>query len=180
MVCPWSRRLFSWRNSCSVSWGASTAVGSSKISSPAPRYSAFRISTRCFIPTGRSFTFARGSTGRLYLSAISRVLRIALAWSITTPFTGSLPKIRFSATVREGTSIKCWCTIPIPRPRATVGLAISTFLPSSQISPPSGLSIPNRIFIRVDFPAPFSPIRAWISPFLTERSTSSLATMPLP
>ena len=32
--------------------------------------------------------------------------------------------------------------------------------------------------MRVDLPAPFSPSKAWTSPLLTVRSTSSLATTP--
>src|SRR5512133_1446598 len=35
--------------------------------------------------------------------------------------------------------------------------------------------IPNRMFISVDLPAPFSPSTAWISPGLTRRLTRSLA-----
>src|SRR5215510_8979893 len=38
--------------------------------------------------------------------------------------------------------------------------------------------MPVRMFIRVDFPAPFSPSRAWISPGHISRSTSWLATTP--
>ena len=52
------------RNRSSASCGVSTAVGSSRISTRASRYSAFRISARCWTPTGRSRTRASGSTGR--------------------------------------------------------------------------------------------------------------------
>ena len=37
-------------------------------------------------------------------------------------------------------------------------------LPSSGISPSSGAASPYRMFMSVDFPAPFSPRSAWISP----------------
>ena len=56
-----------WRsvsNSASLSCGVSTAVGSSRISTRAPRYSALRISTRWRSPTDRSPTRACGSTAR--------------------------------------------------------------------------------------------------------------------
>src|SRR5690554_4199910 len=33
-----------------------------------------------------------------------------------------------------------------------------------KLSPESGGNIPIKIFIKVDFPAPFSPIKAWIFP----------------
>ncbi len=50
------------RNSSSVSAGVSTAVGSSRISTFACLTSALTISTRCWMPTGRSSTSASGST----------------------------------------------------------------------------------------------------------------------
>src|SRR6266700_653990 len=53
-----------------------------------------------------------------------------------------------------------------------------TGLPSIRISPPgSGLYAPDKIFMSVDLPAPFSPIRAWISPGYTVRSTLRNALM---
>ena len=48
--------------SSSISCGVSTAVGSSKIRYLASLASAFKISTRCCTPTGRSSTSASGST----------------------------------------------------------------------------------------------------------------------
>ena len=51
-------------SSPSTSCGVSTAVGSSRISTSAPRYSALRISTRCCSPTDRVQTAAAGSIGQ--------------------------------------------------------------------------------------------------------------------
>ena len=65
-VRPWSRRLRRMRNRWSASCGVSTPVGSSRTSTFAPRNSAFRISTRCWRPTGRSCTTASRSTSRAY------------------------------------------------------------------------------------------------------------------
>ena len=65
-VRPWSRRLRRMRNRWSASCGVSTPVGSSRISTCAPRNSALRISTRCWMPTGRSRTTASRSTSRAY------------------------------------------------------------------------------------------------------------------
>ena len=87
------------------------------------------------------------------------------------PFFGTMPSTMFSATVRLGTSIKCWCTMPMPCEMAAVGEAIETFSPLTRISPSVGCSRPKRIFISVLFPAPFSPISACISPRRTEKST---------
>src|ERR1700722_12337079 len=63
--------------------------------------------------------------------------------------------------------------IATPSCLAIVGLLIATFTPSIRISDPSsGACARERIFIKVDFPAPFSPISAWTSPSLISRDTS--------
>ena len=59
------------------------------------------------------------------------------------------------------------------RERHTLELMFTT-----KIWPSVGASMPNSIFIKVDFPAPFSPTRAWISPFLICRLTLWFATTP--
>ncbi len=87
-----------------------------------------------------------------------------------------MPRVTFSATVNTGTSMKCWCTIPMPAVMAFFGEPNWAFLPSSKISPSSGCSSPYRTFIRVVLPAPFSPSRACTWPGDTERSIRSLAT----
>ena len=51
---------------------------------------------------------------------------------------GSAPSTRFSATVITGTSMKCWCTMPMPSAIARRGESIATSSPSSRISPSSG------------------------------------------
>ena len=59
-------------NSSAASCAVSTAVGSSRISTSAPRCSTRRISTRCCWPTPMSSTRARGSTTRPKRSDRSR------------------------------------------------------------------------------------------------------------
>src|SRR5690348_13331771 len=63
--------------------------------------------------------------------------------------------------------------MPSSKARRGEGIGVST--PSIRISPRSGLTSPQRIPIRVDLPAPFSPRRQWISPARKVRSMSSLA-----
>ena len=75
IVVPRSRRPRSTTNSCSVSCGVSTAVGSSRIRMRAPRYSALRISRRWRSPTGSSATTASRSTAR----PVSRISASSLA-----------------------------------------------------------------------------------------------------
>ena len=63
MIVPASRSSRSTPNSSSTSCGVSTAVGSSRISPRPPRWSAFRISTRCCSPTDSPATRACGWMG---------------------------------------------------------------------------------------------------------------------
>ena len=107
-VRPWSRRLRRMRNRWSASCGVSTPVGSSRIRMRAPRNSAFRISTRCCTPTGRSATrgvevdveavlaLERGDLG-------ARPRRAGRPASAPP----SAPSSRFSSTVNGSTSMKC-------------------------------------------------------------------------
>ena len=71
-----------------------------------------------------------------------------------------MPRVTFSATVNTGTSMKCWCTMPMPAAMASFGESELVGFPSSRISPSSGCSSPYSTFIRVVLPAPFSPSRA--------------------
>src|SRR5213594_926410 len=66
----------------------------------------------------------------------------------------------------------------MPSARASRGLRISTARPLIRISPASFEYAPLRIFISVDFPAPFSPSRRWTAPASSVRSTPSSATTP--
>jgi hypothetical protein len=52
----------------------------------------------------------------------------------------------------------------MPWDTASCGERMSISLPSIRMRPESRATFPARIFIRVDFPAPFSPIRACTSP----------------
>src|SRR5689334_9667208 len=66
----------------------------------------------------------------------------------------------------------------MPSALASRGERISTGAPLILIVPVSRAIAPPSIFINVDFPAPFSPIRATISPVPTVRLTPSSATTP--
>jgi hypothetical protein len=88
---------------------------------------------------------------------------------------GSVPSARFSATVIDGTVLSSWWIVAIPSRRASTGEEISTSSPSSTMRPASRASVPARIFINVDLPAPFSPVSAWTSPLRRSKRTSSRA-----
>lgn len=66
--------------------------------------------------------------------------------------------------------------MPIPASRASKGLANLTFFPSIEMVPSyppvSWITVmPKRIFIKVDFPAPFSPTNPSIFPFSRLKDT---------
>ena len=130
------------RNSSCVSCAVSTAVGSSRIRMSAPRSSARRISTRCWVPTEMSATRASGSTASPKRSESSRTRLAAALVSSSRPLRGSSARTMFSATVITGTSMKCWNTMPIPSSIARDGESITTRSPFRCISPSSGLYSP--------------------------------------
>src|SRR5579871_6011698 len=53
-----------------------------------------------------------------------------------------------------------------------------TSRPSTRMRPASGCTMPARMPISVDFPAPFSPSRQWTSPRRSANEMSSLARTP--
>src|SRR5688500_12007957 len=61
--------------------------------------------------------------------------------------------------------------MPMPRSSASRGLPRCSRSPRQCTSPPSGWTMPARIFSSVDLPAPFSPIRPWASPSATANDT---------
>ena len=63
----------------------------------------------------------------------------------------------------------------MPFSLASIGLANSCFCSSNIIVPEDGLKFPAIILIRVDLPAPLSPINPKTSPGYNSRLTSSKA-----
>ena len=84
----------------------------------------------------------------------------------------------FSTTLRFSQSISSWYTVEMPSESAACGSPGAMGLPLKSISPSSAGYQPDRIFIRVDLPAPFSPATVWISPAATEKLTPSRARTP--
>ena len=71
--------------------------------------------------------------------------------------------------------MKCWCTMPMPAAIASLVDQPVTSRPLTSIVPASGLINPPSTRISVDFPAPFSPTSAWISPGWTSSDAPRLA-----
>ena len=133
------------------------------------------ISTRCCCPTDRSFTSARGSMSMPNRRPSAVICASRSPKSSIPRRDGSTPNAMFSATVNGGTSMKCWCTIPMPSARASRGDWRRIASPSISTLPESGAVMPKSMFISVVLPAPFSPSKATISPRRTPNRTSLFA-----
>ncbi len=166
-----------------------TAVGSSRIKSfSCSLLSSRAISVNCLWPTGMSLMTMLPSMWTpilsMALSAASRMAGRSSVFSlgpntsaITLFFWGSRLSSMFSVAVKPGISENSWCTMPMPAARASKGEAKLTFCPLSMMSPPyppvSRMTfMPNRIFISVLLPAPFSPTRPSTSPSFRVRLMS--------
>ncbi len=123
-------------NRRATSWGTSTAVGSSRMSTRHSLNSALTISTRCRSPTDSCSTTASGRT-----STPSRAAADATASRAVRRSTGPYPtrvSITFSVTVIGPTSENSWVTIPTPARIASFGERRYTARPSTRSSPASG------------------------------------------
>ena len=139
IVLPSSRSPLRMRNRWSASAGVSTPVGSSRIRMSAWRYSALRISTRCWWPTDRFSTTSSGSTFSWYSAASCFSTPRALDKDGRSSAPSSTPRMMFSSTVKFCTSLKCWNTMPMPA-RIAVWLSLMLIgLPPTRIWPSSGL-----------------------------------------
>ena len=76
-----------------------------------------------------------------------------------------------SRTLRFAHRLSSWWMIEIPRSTASVVDCRFTGSPSSSSWPPVGFSTPERIFISVDLPAPFSPNSTVTLPRRTSKLT---------
>jgi hypothetical protein len=83
-------------------------------------------------------TRAEGSMANLNVRDSSCTRLTAASMSRKGPCRGSVASTMFSATVITGMSMKCWCTMPMPRSMASRGEAMRIRSPSSRISPSSG------------------------------------------
>ena len=178
IVTPLSFSSFKFLNNSFTSCGTKTAVGSSKMSIFAPLYKTFIISTRCFSPTLSSSIYWFRFIFKEYKSITFFISDLYFDNLIFFNRGLSIPKIIFSKTVKFFASIKCWCTIPIPKLIASLGELMFALDSKIWMLPESGLIIPYNIFIKVDLPAPFSPTIACILPEFTLIETSELAKTP--
>ena len=126
---------------------------------------ALAISTSCCSPIRKSLSLVRVSIS--HSSIFKHSFAISCIFFFCTnpiPAVCHLPRKIFSAISSSGTICNSWCIFTIPRLLAWIGFFISLCTPSSKISPSSGCREPLSTFIKVDLPAPFSPINARTSP----------------
>ena len=105
---PSAARARAVATSSSASRGESTAVGSSRMSTRAPRQSCLTISTRCCCATPSDSTRASTSMERPKRAPASATSRRARPRQINPSRLGSRPSTTFSQTVSGPTSMKCW------------------------------------------------------------------------
>src|SRR5215472_3077035 len=84
----------------------------------------------------------------------------------------------FSSTVSFGKILVRWNERPSPIPQILYGATPVTSRPPTNTLPAVGRRWPVIRLKSVDFPAPFGPITAAISPSATARSTSETARKP--
>ena len=177
---PWSFSLRINTNNFSTSSSSRDDVGSSKINTWHFISTALAIAIICCfaIEHSSNLSVARASIDKLFSNAADFLFIVCQ--SIIPSFLGSLPINKFSATVRFGHRFTSWYTVLIPCSCASCGdrLMIAPSDPAIKISPLSKECTPVSTLINVDFPAPFSPINAWISPLRSVKSTCCNAFTP--
>jgi hypothetical protein len=162
----------------------SAAVGSSRISTRAPKYTARAIATDCRSPPDRVPTGCSGSRMSIPIFPSSaRVMSLAVRTSYRRhgphPLVGSDPRKKFRQIDSSGIIARSWYTVAMPRSSASRGESNRRASPSNRYSPSSGLYTPESVLMSVDFPAPLSPSRQVTSPARQYIDTSLMA-MTLP
>ena len=164
MPTPSAASWRTMRKSRSHSAGERAEVGSSMIRMRASSDRALAISTSCCSPMRRPPTRASGSRS-MPSRCEERPRRAghgARGRGRGRRASGSRPRKMLAATESSGTRFSSWWMMAMPARSAsrTRGEARPAS-PSIRISPSSAGCTPERIFISVDLPAPFSPISAW-------------------
>src|SRR5215510_1140306 len=182
MAVPWRFRPWSTPNRRSISRFSRAAVGSSRISTRQRRRSALAMATswrsaKPRLSTRRSGSGANPMSLRARPASARRRARSTKMGTPSRRRVGQSPSARFSATDRAGTRRSSCGIITMPAAMASRGLARRHGIPSIATVPASGRWTPSRMRMRVDFPAPFSPTSAWISPAVTLKLTSSSAVV---
>ena len=187
---PASTRLSSLRSS-GAAWMSRADRGSSSSSTSGSTARARAAATRCACPPdnspGRRSARSAASTSASQCRADSRASRLGIP-----ALRG--PKATFSRALRCGNSRGSWASRAVPRRCGAVhvctpGPSSNRTRPFTSARPVSGRSSPEITESRVDFPAPFGPSTATVSPGArlsdtskrrAARAASSVNVMPAP
>ena len=179
------RRLVSltMRSTCDACLTPSAAVGSSRISTRAPKCTARAMARDCRSPPDRPPTRRSPSSMRVMPKSCTALTAISLASLRSNllngpqPLVGSTPTKKLRPMLIKGNVPPNWWTVAIPRPAASRGPANATSWPSIRIFPRVGLWTPASVLMSVDLPAPLSPSRHSTSPAFTFSETSFNTSM---
>ncbi len=171
MVTPSSRSLRTISHMSRRSSTSTPADGSSRNRMSGSWLSALAIITRRFIPPESCIIIdLRLSHSERRLSKSS--IRLGSRGRPNRP----REKLTVDHTVSKASVVNSWGTSPI-RVRASRN-AVCQLRPSTRISPPLGLTIPQVMLMSVVLPAPLGPSKAKISPLRMSRSTALSALTP--
>ncbi len=174
-AAPASERFRREAKRTAVSSGERTAVGSSRMRTSGSPASAPAISMRWRVPTGNASARASAAPSSSPNACARRPTRARRDSADSKNGAAGSRNARLSATLAAPIRRSCCGTRTSPAWRAPFALRYDTGDPPRRISPESAASRPAAIDTSVDFPAPFSPRRAWISPGKTTRSASERA-----
>src|SRR6185436_727605 len=164
------------------SWVTSVAsrldVGSSRISTRACTSIARAIAIICWTASEYVLSGAATSIDRSRRASSARAWRRISPQRTAPKRRGSRPMKTFSATDRLGRRLISWYTVLTPAAAACIGPVKATCSPPRVTMPASMPYTPVSTLIRVDLPAPFSPISACTSPGRSRKSTPSSARTP--
>ena len=137
----------------------SAEVGSSRISTFAPKWTARAIATVWRSPPDSVPTAWSGPRRWIPIFAISSMAtRLAVLKSMSrsgpTFLRGSRPIQKLRVTDISGIIARCWYTVAIPASIASRGSSKLTGAPSMYICPRVGLCTPAMVLMKVDLPAP--------------------------
>ncbi len=141
--------------------------------------SALATSTSCLSATLRYSTRRSGLISRPSCRSRSAAWRLISGQSMSPPSRrGSRPRWMLDAIDSCGMRLNSWLMTLMPACCDCSGSLNSTTRPRTSMVPEVGGCWPPSTLISVDFPAPFSPTRAWTSPGRSSRSTPSSASTP--
>ena len=191
MSCSMSRIGISWRSSpssctiCSVPSIPIPAIGSSIRSARGSSISATATSSARRCPCERSAARVAAYSSSQIRSSIALPASTSAASRITSRTMLNTPPRRLSAASMQFCSAvisiandETWKVRARPRRARATASSPVTSRPLNRTVPLSGGTVPAIWPMRVDFPAPFGPISAWISPGYSVSDTSSLTARP--